>query len=61
MQKYKTIRCLADDRINEGQEVQIDQCLYCTRYEPIAGQMYEIMNDLGTNVATILDDNQMGN
>ena len=59
-QKYKSIRCLADDRINDGQEIQIDQCLYCTRFEPIAGQMYEIMNDLGANVATILDDNQAG-
>lgn len=36
-QKYKSIRCLADDRINDGQEIQIDQCLYCTRFEPIAG------------------------
>lgn len=57
--KYKCIRCLKDDRIEEGQVMQIDQCLYCTRYEPIVGQQYELLNDLGVNVATILDDNQM--
>lgn len=39
--------------------MQLDQCLYCTRFEPVIGQMYEIMNDLGANVAGILDDNQM--
>ena len=58
-QKYKNIRCLLDDRINEGQDMQLDQCLYCTRYEPIVGQCYEIMNDLGANVAAVMDDNQM--
>ena len=58
-EKYKTIRCLCDDRISDGQNVQLDQCLYCTRYEPVYGQCYEIMNDLGANVATILDENQM--
>lgn len=57
-EKYKGIRCLCDDRISDGQEIQIDQCLYCTRYEPVMGQCYEIMNDLGANVAAILDDNQ---
>lgn len=58
--KYKAIRCLHDDRINDGQNVQIDQCLYCTRFEPVHGQCYELLNDLGANVATILDDNQAG-
>lgn len=58
-EKYKCIRCLCDDRVSDGQNVQIDQCLYCTRYEPIDGQCYEIMNDLGVNVAVALDDNQM--
>ncbi len=38
-QKYRAIRCLKDDRIEEGQLMQIDQCLYCTRYEPIIGQL----------------------
>ena len=57
-EKYKGIRCLHDDRISEGQNVQIDQCLCCTRFEPVDGQMYEILSDLGANVATILDDNQ---
>ena len=57
--KYKTIRCLNHDRVAEGQNVQIDQCLNCTRFEPVFGQCYELMNDLGANVAAILDDNQM--
>nr|DAK26698.1 MAG TPA: hypothetical protein [Caudoviricetes sp.] len=38
-EKYKAIRCLCDDRISDGQNVQIDQCLYCTRYEPVLGQI----------------------
>lgn len=59
-EKYKGIRCLRNDRISDGQEVQIDQCLYCTRFEPIFGQCYEILNDTGSNVTAILDDNQMG-
>ena len=58
-QKYKTIRCLNHDLVSEGQNIQIDQCLCCTRFEPIIGQCYEIMNDLGANVAAIMDDNQM--
>ena len=59
-EKYKCIRCMHDDRISDGQMVQIDQCMNCTRYEPVYGQVYELMNDLGANVAAILDDNQMG-
>lgn len=59
-EKYKCIRCMHDDRISDGQMVQIDQCMNCTRYEPVYGQCYELMNDLGANVAAILDDNQMG-
>ena len=58
-EKYKGIRCLCDNRIQDGQEMQIDQCLTCTRYEPLYGQVYECLNDLGSNVAGILDDNQM--
>lgn len=57
--KYKCIRCLRDDRISDGQFMQIDQCLTCTKFEPVIGQVYEIMNDLGVGVAQILDDNQM--
>lgn len=59
-EKYNAIRCLTDDRLSDGQDMSMDQCLNCTRYEPIIGQVYEIMNDLGANLATILDDNQMG-
>lgn len=40
--------------------MQIDQCLCCTRFEPVDGQVYELLNDIGANVATILDDNQAG-
>lgn len=58
-EKYKGIRCMCDDRITDGQQVQIDQCLYCTRFEPVFGQVYELLNDTGMNVAAILDDNQM--
>lgn len=57
--KYQCIRCLQDDRINDGQNVSIDQCLNCTRYEPNIGQCYEILSDKGTNLSQILDDNQM--
>ena len=57
--KYKCIRCLRDDRITDGQFMQIDQCLTCTKFEPIIGQVYEIMNDMGVGVAQVLDDNQM--
>ena len=57
--KYACIRCLCDDRITDGMLVQIDQCLTCTRYEPVFGQMYEVLNDIGANVAAILDTNQM--
>ena len=58
-EKYKGIRCMQMDRIGDGQMMQIDQCLTCTRFEPVFGQVYEIMNDLGVNVAQVLDDNQM--
>ena len=37
--KYSCIRCLADDRISDGQLVSIDQCLCCTRFEPIYGNL----------------------
>ena len=37
--KYKCIRCMRDDRVNDGQVMQIDQCLSCTRYEPIFGNL----------------------
>jgi murein DD-endopeptidase MepM/ murein hydrolase activator NlpD len=58
-EKYKCIRCLNDDRLSDGQMMSMDQCLNCTRYEPIIGQVYEIINELGVNIATVLDDNQM--
>lgn len=58
--KYQCIRCMRDDRVQDGQVMQIDQCLSCSRYEPIIGQTYEIQNELGANLAAILDDNQMG-
>ena len=57
--KYKCIRCLHDDRIHDGQLVTIDQCLNCTRFEPILGQVYKILDDSGLNGSIILDDMQM--
>jgi len=58
-EKYKCIRCLKDDRIADGQMMSMDQCLNCTRYEPIIGQVYDILNDQGINLSHILDDAQM--
>lgn len=40
--------------------MQIDQCLSCSRYEPIIGQTYDILNGVGANLANIEDDAQMG-
>lgn len=57
--KYKSIRCMHDDRIHDGLSVTLDQCLCCTRYEPIIGQIYDILDETGINGATILDDMQM--
>lgn len=57
--KYKCIRCLHNDRINDGQSMTLDQCLSCTRYEPIIGQIYAILDESGTNIAQVLDDMQM--
>jgi murein DD-endopeptidase MepM/ murein hydrolase activator NlpD len=58
-EKYKTIRCLKDNRLEDGQLMQLDQCLSCTRFEPIVGAVYEILNDKGANLCQIMDDNQM--
>ena len=58
-QKYKCIRCLKDNRIYEGAEMSLDQCLNCTRYEPLIGQVYDIFNDSGISLSQIIDDNQM--
>lgn len=57
--KYKCIRCLHDDRVHDGELVTIDQCLNCTRFEPILGQIYNILDDSGLNGSIILDDMQM--
>ena len=57
--KYNCIRCLKDNRIEDGQVMQIDQCLSCSRYEPIIGQAYDILGEVGANLANIEDDMQM--
>lgn len=57
--KYNCIRCLKDDRVNDGAVVSLDQCLCCTRYEPIIGQVYAILDDAGSNVVQVMDDMQM--
>jgi cell wall-associated NlpC family hydrolase len=57
--KYACVRCLHDDRIHDGQLCTIDQCLNCTRFEPILGACYKILDESGFNGAIILDDMQM--
>lgn len=57
--KYSCIRCIHDDRIADGGTMTLDQCLNCTRYEPIIGQVYDILDETGTSLASVLDDNQM--
>lgn len=57
--KYKTIRCLRDDRVHDACSVTLDQCLSCTRYEPVIGQIYEILDDTGMNGSVMLDQMQM--
>jgi murein DD-endopeptidase MepM/ murein hydrolase activator NlpD len=57
--KYRSIRCTHDDRIHDGCSVTIDQCLCCTRYEPIIGQIYDILDETGINGSALLDDMQM--
>lgn len=57
--KYKTVRCMRDDRVHDACSVTIDQCLSCTRYEPIVGQIYEILDDTGLNGSVMLDEMQM--
>lgn len=57
--KYKCIRCLKDDRVDDGAIVTVDQCLNCTRYEPILGQVYAILDEAGTNVTQTIDDMQL--
>lgn len=58
--KYKCIRCLKDNRVEDGQIMTFDQCMTCTRYEPIIGQVYEILNDQGLNLSEVLDECQLG-
>lgn len=57
--KYKCIRCLHDNRVDDGAVVSLDQCLCCTRYEPIDGQVYAILDETGSNVTQVIDDMQM--
>lgn len=57
--KYKCIRCTHTSRVDDGQSMTLDQCLSCTRYEPIIGQIYAILDESGTNVSQVIDDIQM--
>lgn len=57
--KYRTIRCMRDDRVHDACSMTLDQCLSCTRYEPIIGQIYEILDDTGVNGSVMLDNMQM--
>ena len=58
--KYRCIRCLKDNRVEDGAVFTFDQCMNCTRYEPIIGQVYEILNDSGINLAEVMDEMQLG-
>lgn len=58
--KYRCIRCMDDNLVMDRKLVTIDQCLNCSRYEPVEGQTYDILDDdLMLNLAPVLDDNQM--
>ena len=58
--RYKCIRCLKENRVEDGQLMSFDQCMNCTRYEPIIGQVYEILNETGLNLSEVLDECQLG-
>lgn len=58
-EKYHGIRQLDDMLINDGFQTQLDQYLTSTRVEPIIGQVYELLNQVGANLSVVLDDNQM--
>lgn len=58
-EKYRSIRQLTDDRITDGLQTQVDQYMTSTRLEPIIGQTYEILNQVGANLSVILDNNQL--
>lgn len=58
--RYKCIRCLKENRVEDGQLMSFDQCMNCTRYEPIIGQVYEILNETGMNLSEVLDECQLG-
>jgi hypothetical protein len=56
--KYKSIRCTHADLVHDGQSMTLDQCLNCSRYEPIIGQIYDILDESGMNLASVMDDIQ---
>lgn len=58
-EKYRSIRQLTDDRVTDGLQTQVDQYMTSTRLEPIIGQTYEILNQVGANLSVILDNNQL--
>lgn len=58
-EKYRAIRQLTDDRVADGMQTQIDQYMTSTRIEPIIGQVYEILNQVGANLSVLLDNNQL--
>lgn len=60
--KYLCIRCLDNDLVNDI-PVSLDQCLNCSRYEPIEGQVYELQdkvylsnNSIDTSI--VIDNSQ---
>lgn len=57
--KYAAIRCMHHDRGADGQLMTLDQCLNCTRYEPVMGKTYDITDATGNNLDMTNDVNQM--
>jgi hypothetical protein len=58
--KYDGIRCMNDDLVSDGKSVTLDQCINCARYEPILGQVYDILDEnMKVGLGPILDDAQM--
>lgn len=57
--KYKCIRCLSDDLVNDAAIVTLEQCANCSRYEPVIGQVYDILDEnIKPGEAQLYDDIQ---
>ncbi|WP_139995014.1 peptidoglycan DD-metalloendopeptidase family protein [Kurthia sp. Dielmo] len=55
--KYAAIRCLHHDRLEDGGLMTLDQCLNCTRFEPILGKAYDLTDINGQETEMVMDNN----